>query len=93
MRRLLSPAALREAATDVLRTIASIPRRRLFWLLLAAVAGYSFGYQDAFRGPESWGWKFGELVDRVTPASISVNRKHNAEQIRQRIQGGFELPQ
>ena len=93
MRSLINIATLREAAADLLRTLASIPRRRLFWLLLAAIAGYSFGYQDAFRGPESLGWKFGALVDRITPASISEARRRNAEAIRQRVQSGVDLPQ
>ena len=89
----MSAAALREAAADLGRTIASIPRRRYFWLLVAVVAGYSFGYQDAFRGPQSLGWKFADLVDRLTPAGISDARKRNAEALRQRQQQGFDLPQ
>lgn len=89
----MSAAALRDAAVDFLHLMASMPRRRFFWLLAAAVAGYSFGYQDAFRGPESLGWKFSELVDRITPASISEARKRDAEAIRQRVQHGLELPQ
>jgi hypothetical protein len=38
------------------------------------------------------GWKFGALVDRITPASISEARRRNAEAIRQRVQGGVDLP-
>ena len=93
MRHLISPAALKASAIDLLQTLASIPRRRFFWLLVAAVAGYSFGYQDAFRGPESWGWKFGELVDRITPASISEARRQNAEAIRRHVQESVPVPQ
>jgi hypothetical protein len=88
----MSAAALRELAVDLLHTVASIPRRRLFWLLLAAVIGYSFGYQDAFRGPESLGWQFGSLVDRVMPAMVNEARRRNSEAIRDRVQGSIELP-
>jgi hypothetical protein len=69
------------------------PRRRYFWLLVVGVAGYVFGYQDAFRGPDSLGWKFGALVDRVTPASITDARRKNADALRQRTQGAMDLPQ
>ena len=93
MRQFTRAAALREAALEIIRTLASIPRRRLFWLLVAAVAGYSFGYYDAFRGPESLGWKFADLVDRMTPASISDARRRETEAIRQHVQGGLQLPQ
>jgi hypothetical protein len=93
MKTLMSLGALRAAAGELLGTIASIPRRRYFWLLCAAIAGYSFGYRDAFRGSESLAWKFGELVDRVTPASIIEARRRNAEALRQRTQQTLELPQ
>jgi hypothetical protein len=93
MKNLFTRDALRATGRDLLDTIASIPRRRYFWLLLVAVASYSFGYKDAFRGPQSLGWKFGELVDRVTPTSIIDERRRNAEAIRQRAQQGLELPQ
>lgn len=92
MRSLFNAASLRTAAVDSLRTIASIPRRSFFWLLVAAIAGYSFGYQDAFRGPQSLGWKFGELVDRVAPAAVSEARRRNAEAIRQRVEQNVEVP-
>lgn len=93
MRTLISAAALRDAAVDLFHVVASIPRRRYFWLLVAAVAGYSFGYEDAFRGQESLGWKFAALVDRITPASISEARRRNAETLRERARQGLELPQ
>lgn len=89
----MNAAALRAAAVDLLTTIASIPRRRYFWLLVAAIAGYSFGYQDAFRGPESWGWKFGDLVDRFTPASVGEARRRSAEALRRHMQNSIEVPQ
>ena len=89
----MSTDALRRAAGELLGTIASIPRRRYFWLLVAAIAGYSFGYQDAFRGPGSLGWKFGELVDRVTPASVLVAPRPNVAAHRQSTQQSLEQPQ
>lgn len=89
----MSAAALRDAAVDLLRDIASIPRRRYFWLLVVAIAGYSFGYRDAFRGPESMAWKFGESLDRVAPASVNEARRRNAEALRQRMQVQVEAPQ
>ena len=93
MKTSMSAAALRDAAVDLLRDIASIPRRRYFWLLVVAIAGYSFGYRDAFRGPESMAWKFGELLDRVAPASVNEARRRNAEALRQRMQVQVEAPQ
>jgi hypothetical protein len=93
MRNLISATALREAAVNLFHVVTSLPRRRYFWLLVAAIAGYSFGYQDAFRGPESLGWKFAALVDRMTPASISEGRRRNAETLRERVRQGLEMPQ
>jgi len=92
MKSLMSAAGLRSVAVDLFHTIASMPRRRFFWLLVAAGIGYSFGYRDAYRGPESLGWKFGDLVDRVMPASVNEMRRRNSEAIRQRVQGAIELP-
>jgi hypothetical protein len=93
MKTIMSAAALRDATVDLLRDIASIPRRRYFWLLVAAIAGYSFGYQDAFRGPESLGWKFSALLERVAPASVSEARRRNAEALRRRMQERLEPSQ
>src|SRR6478672_1453080 len=93
MRTSMSAAALRDVAVDLLRDIASIPRRRYFWLLLAAIAGYSYGYRDAFRGPESLAWKVGDLLERVAPASVNHARHRNAEALRQLIHQSVELPQ
>jgi len=89
----MSAAALRDVAINLLHDIASIPRRRYFWLLLAAVAGYSFGYRDAFRGPESLAWKVGDLLERVAPASVNEARRRNAEALRHRMQEQVEPPQ
>jgi hypothetical protein len=93
MKTSMSAEALRETAINLLRDIASIPRRRYFWLLLAAIAGYSFGYRDAFRGPESLAWKVGDLVERVAPASVKGARRRNAEALRPLLHPSVELPQ
>ena len=84
---------LREATVDFLGTIASIPKSRFFWLLVAGIAGYSYGYRDAFRGPQSLGWKFSDLVDRVAPSAIHEARRRNVEALRNRTQQSIELPQ
>jgi hypothetical protein len=89
----MSAAAIRDVAINLLQDMASIPRRRYFWLLLAAIAGYSFGYRDAFRGQEALAWKVGDLLERVAPASINEARRRNAEALRQRMQEKVELPQ
>lgn len=93
MKTSMSAEALRDAAVNVLRDIASIPRRRFFWLLLAAIAGYSYGYRDAFRGSESLAWKAGDLLERVAPASVNEARRRNAEALRQLMRRSVELPQ
>src|SRR5262249_29559065 len=81
----MSAAALRDVAVNLAQNIASIPRRRYFWLLVAAIAGYSFGSRDAFRGPESLAWKVGDLLEHVAPATVNEARRRNAEAIRQRV--------
>ena len=93
MKTSMSAEALRDAAVNLLHDIASIPRRRFFWLLLAAIAGYSYGYRDAFRGPESLAWKTGNLLERVAPASVNQARRRNAEALRQLMHQSVELPQ
>lgn len=40
MKRLMSVGKLREAAVDFLHIMASIPKRRYFWFLVTAIAGY-----------------------------------------------------
>jgi len=92
MKTSMSAEAWRDRGIDLLRDIASIPRRRYFWLFVAAVAGYSFGYRDAFRGPESLAWKVGDLLERVAPVSVNEARRRNAEALRQRMQQPVELP-
>ena len=85
MKTSISAAGLRDVAVTLLHDIASIPRRRYFWLVVAAIAGYSYGYSDAFRGPESLAWKVGDLLERVAPASVNEARRRNAEAIRHRV--------
>jgi hypothetical protein len=89
----MDPRAMRDAALGFLGTIASIPKSRFFWLLIAAIAGYSFGYRDAYRGPAALGWKFGDLVDRVAPSAIHEARRRNVEALRERTQQAIEIPQ
>jgi hypothetical protein len=93
MKSSMSATALRDVAINLLRDIASIPRRRYFWLLLAVIAGYSYGYRDAFRGPESLAWKVGNVVERIAPASVNQARRRNAEALRQLMRLNVELPQ
>jgi hypothetical protein len=93
MKSSMSATASRDVAINLLRDIASIPRRRYFWLLLAVIAGYSYGYRDAFRGPESLAWKVGNVVERIAPASVNQARRRNAEALRQLMRLNVELPQ
>ena len=93
MKTSMSAAALRDVAVNLLRDIASIPRRRYFWLLLAAIAGYSYGYRDAFRGSGSLAWRVGDLLERVAPVSVNQARRRNAEALRQLMHQSVELPQ
>jgi hypothetical protein len=93
MKSSMSATALRDVATNLLGDIASIPRRRYFWLLLAVIAGYSYGYRDAFRGPESLAWKVGNVLERIAPASVNDARRRNAEALRQLMRLNVELPQ
>lgn len=87
----MTAAGLRDTAVDLLHGFGSLLRARLVWLLLAAAIGYSFGYHDAFRGPESLGWKAGDLVDRLMPDALNEARQRNAEAIRQRVHSDAEL--
>lgn len=69
-------------------------RLRHFLLpILCIVIGYTLGYQDAFRGPSSLGWKLGEVMDHLTPNSVLEARKRNAEAIRQGVQEGLPHPE
>jgi hypothetical protein len=58
--------------------------KRILPFILVLAAGYALGYQDAYRGPKSLGWKLGDLMDRMTPESVRAERAKNAEAIRQK---------
>jgi hypothetical protein len=58
--------------------------KRILPFIVVLALGYTLGYQDAFRGPRSVGWKFGDLVDRMQPESVRSARAKNAEAIRQK---------
>jgi hypothetical protein len=60
----------------------SVVKRFAPFLVLLAL-GYTLGYQDAYRGPSSLGWKLGELVDHLTPDRVREARAQNAEALRQ----------
>jgi hypothetical protein len=63
--------------------------RRILPLLLAIVAGYTLGYQDAYRGPSSLGWKLAEIIDKARPDAVREARAKNAEAIRQKQREGL----
>ena len=65
----------------------SLVKRVLPFILVLAI-GYTLGYQDAYRGPASLGWKLGDLMDRMQPASVREARARNAEAIRQKQREG-----
>jgi hypothetical protein len=67
--------------------------RRALLVLLGIAVGYAFGYQDAYRGPSSLGWKIGELTDHLQPDAVRQERARNAERIRQRAREGLPLPE
>ena len=58
--------------------------KRILPLILALIIGYTLGYQDAYRGPASLGWKLADLVDRIHPDNVRQARAKNAEAIRQK---------
>ena len=67
--------------------------RRFILPILGILIGYGLGYQDAYRGPSSLGWKIGAFVDRMTPNSVLEARKRNAEALRQRQQDALTQPE
>lgn len=56
--------------------------KRVLPILLLLAVGYTLGYQDAYRGPSSLGWKLGDLVDRMHPDNVRAPRAKNADAIR-----------
>lgn len=67
--------------------------RRILFVFITLVIGYTLGYQDAYRGPSSLGWKLGELTDRLHPDAVRAERERNAEAIRQKSREGLPLPE
>ena len=67
--------------------------RRVLFVIAMLVVGYTLGYQDAYRGPSSLGWKLGELTDRLHPEAVRAERARNAEAIRQKSREGLPLPE
>jgi len=62
--------------------------KRILPFVLVLALGYTLGYNDAYRGPASLGWKLGDLVDRMQPESVRAARARNAEAIRQKQREG-----
>ena len=67
--------------------------RRILPLLLALIIGYTLGYNDAYRGPDSLGWKLGELSDRLQPDNVRAARARNAETFRAKQREGMAVPE
>ena len=65
--------------------------RRILPILIALILGYTLGYQDAYRGPDSLGWKVGDLVDRMQPDAVRRAREKNAEMIREKQREGLPV--
>ena len=63
--------------------------RRILPVLVALILGYTLGYLDAFRGPDSLGWKFGDMVDGAQPDAVRRAREKNAERIREKQREGI----
>jgi hypothetical protein len=56
--------------------------KRVLPFILALALGYTLGYNDAYRGPASLGWKLGDFVDGMKPETVRGNRAQNANAIR-----------
>ncbi len=65
--------------------------KRVLPFIVVLAIGYTLGYQDAYRGPSSLGWKLGDLVDRMQPESVRAARAKNAEAIRQKQREGLPV--
>ena len=66
-------------------------KRMLPFIAILAV-GYTLGYQDAYRGPSSLGWKLGDLIDRMSPESVRDARAKNAAAIKEQQRQGLAVP-
>ena len=64
-------------------SFASFIFRRFGLIVVLLGLGYTLGYHDAYRGPNSLGWMLGELVDNMKPDAIRDARAENAAAIRQ----------
>ncbi len=69
----------------------SFAKRVLPFILVLAV-GYTLGYQDAYRGPSSLGWKLGDFIDNMKPENVRGNRARNADAIRTQQREGLPVP-
>jgi hypothetical protein len=65
--------------------------KRILPFILILAIGYTLGYNDAYRGPSSLGWKVGDLVDRMQPDAVRAERARNAEAIRQKQREGLPV--
>jgi hypothetical protein len=65
--------------------------KRVLPFILVLAIGYTLGYNDAYRGPSSLGWKIGDLTDRLQPDAVRQQRARNAEAIRQKQREGLPV--
>jgi hypothetical protein len=65
--------------------------KRILPFILVLAIGYTLGYNDAYRGPSSLGWKIGDLTDRMQPEAVRAQRARNAEAIRQKQREGLPV--
>lgn len=67
--------------------------KRVVPLFLVLALGYTLGYQDAYRGPLSLGWKLGDFIDGMKPDNVRGNRARNADAIRTQQREAVPVPQ
>jgi hypothetical protein len=65
--------------------------KRILPFILVLAIGYTLGYNDAYRGPSSLGWKIGDITDRLQPDAVREQRARNAEAIRQKQRDGLPV--
>jgi hypothetical protein len=70
----------------------SLVVKRVLPFILVLALGYALGYQDAYRGPASLGWKLGDFVDGMKPETVRGNRARNADAIRTQRREELPLP-
>lgn len=71
----------------------SFALKRVLPFIAILAIGYTLGYQDAYRGPSSLGWKLGDLVDRMSPESVRSARAKNAAAIKEQQRQGLAVPE